>query len=81
MKKHPGNDHAVLTDPAYGKSDKSMVAIIGHGTMGKAVERSLAPTVDRFLVDPIYKITIDQLVEREPTLTFVCTPTSRDDHF
>ena len=76
----PMENNLFPTDPAYGKSGKSMVAIIGHGTMGKAVERSLAPHIDRFLVDPIYKITIDQLVEREPTLTFVCTPTSLDDH-
>lgn len=61
------------TDPAYGKTDKGLVAIVGHGTMGKAVERSLAPHIDRFLVDPIYNVTIDQLIEREPTLTFVCT--------
>lgn len=67
-------------DPAYGKSDKSLVAIIGHGTMGKAVERSFAPHVDRFLVDPLYNITIDQLVEREPHLSFVCTPATLTDY-
>jgi len=67
-------------DPAYGKSDKGLVAIVGHGTMGKAVERSLAPHVDRFLVDPTYNVTIDQLTEREPSLTFVCTPASLADY-
>ncbi len=75
----PNQTSMFSEDPAYGKSDKSLVAIVGHGTMGKAVERSLCPHVDRFLVDPIYDITIDQLVDREPSLTFVCTPSLPDD--
>jgi len=75
----PNQTSMFSEDPAYGKSDKSLVAIVGHGTMGKAVERSLCPHVDRFLVDPIYDITIDQLVDREPSLTFVCTPSPPDD--
>jgi len=76
----PTENGLFSTDPAYGKSDKSLVAIVGHGTMGKAVERSLAPHVERFLVDPIYNVTIDQLTEREPSLSFVCTPASLADY-
>ena len=36
-------EHAMLlsTDPDYGKGDKPIVGIIGHGRMGTAVERSL----------------------------------------
>jgi nucleotide sugar dehydrogenase len=63
------------TDPEYGKGEKPLVGIVGHGFVGKAVERSFVPEVDRFLVDPNYGTTIDQLVEQEPSLTFVCTPT------
>ena len=74
-------EHAMLlsTDPDYGKGDKPIVGIIGHGRMGTAVERSLVPHVDRFLCDPKYNITIDQLCEQEPALTFVCIPTSNED--
>ena len=74
-------EHAMLlsTDPDYGKGDKPIVGIVGHGRMGTAVERSLVPHVDRFLCDPKYNVTIDQLCEQEPALTFVCTPTSNDD--
>ena len=81
MNEQPTMENGLFsTDPAYGKSDKALVAIVGHGTMGKAVERSFAPHVDRFLVDPIYNVTIDQLTEREPSLSFVCTPTSLTDY-
>ena len=75
------NQPAMLmtTDPDYGKGDKPIVGIVGHGRMGTAVERSLVPHVDRFLCDPKYNVTIDQLCEQEPALTFVCTPTSKDE--
>lgn len=61
-------------DENYGK-DRPLVGVVGHGFVGKAVERSLVDSVERFLVDPVYSTTIDQLIEREPALTFVCTPT------
>jgi UDPglucose 6-dehydrogenase len=63
------------TDPDYGKGDKPLVGVVGHGFVGKAVERSMLPEVERFLVDPNYSTTIDQLIEQEPSLVFVCTPT------
>lgn len=63
------------TDPDYGKGDKPLVGVVGHGFVGKAVERSMLPEVERFLVDPNYGTTLDQLVEQEPSLVFVCTPT------
>lgn len=63
-------------DTEYGNvNEKPLVAIVGHGFVGKAVERALHPEVERFLVDPNYNTTIDQLLSREPVLTFVCTPT------
>ena len=62
-------------DENYGKTDKPLVGVVGHGFVGKAVERSFVPDVERFLVDPLYSTTIDQLVEQEPSLVFVCTPT------
>jgi UDPglucose 6-dehydrogenase len=61
-------------DPDYGH-EKPIVGIVGHGFVGKAVERCLHPNVEKFLVDPNYKTTIDQLIETQPSLCFVCTPT------
>lgn len=63
------------TDENYGKSELPMVGIVGHGFVGKAVERAMLPEVERFLVDPNYGTNIDQLIEQEPALVFVCTPT------
>ena len=63
------------TDPDYGTGERPLVGVVGHGFVGKAVERSFLPTVDRFLVDPNYGTDIDQLIERQPSLTFVATPT------
>lgn len=73
---HQQNLEFFPRDPEYGQvNDKPLVAIVGHGFVGKAVERALHPDVERFLVDPNYSTTIDQLLQREPALTFVCTPT------
>jgi len=69
----------LCSDQDYGKSDNHVVGIVGHGSMGGAIERSLAPHVSRFLCDPKYNISIDQLCEQEPLLTFVCTPCSNED--
>ena len=63
------------TDPNYGKGDKALIGVVGHGFVGKAVERSFMADVERFLVDPNYSTTLDQLIEQEPALCFVCTPT------
>ena len=62
------------TDPSY-VTDKHAIGIVGHGFVGKAVERCINPRVERFLVDPNYGTTIDQLVDAKPVLSFVCTPT------
>ena len=63
-------------DPEYGAGNmKPVCGIVGHGFVGKAVERALDPEVERFLVDPNYSTTIDQLIEQQPFLVFVCTPT------
>lgn len=62
-------------DENYGKRDKPLVGIVGHGFVGKAVERSLLSGIEKFLVDPKYGTTIDQLLEEEPAISFVCTPT------
>ena len=62
-------------DPDYGLDEIPLVGVVGHGFVGKAVEKSFVHTVNRFLVDPNYGTDIDQLIERQPSLVFVCTPT------
>lgn len=62
-------------DPDYGLDEIPLVGVIGHGFVGKAVEKSFVHTVNRFLVDPNYDTDIDQLIDRQPSLVFVCTPT------
>lgn len=63
-------------DPEYGsRNDKPVIGVVGHGFVGKAVERAMHPEIERFLVDPNYGTNIDQLCEQEPVLAFVCTPT------
>lgn len=68
------------TDPDYGKNERGLVAVVGHGFVGKAVEKAMLPEVNRFIVDPIYNTDIDQLVEQEPSLSFVCVPTPVQDN-
>lgn len=63
------------TDPSYYEGGKPTFGVVGHGFVGKAVERALHPDLNKFIVDPIYKTNIDQLVEAKPILTYVCTPT------
>lgn len=68
-------NHFFPMDPEYGKRERGLVAIVGHGFVGKAVEKAMLPEVNRFLVDPKYGTDIDQLIEQEPSLSFICVPT------
>ena len=60
-------------DPSYGKSDNCLVGIVGHCNLGRAVEKSFIPAIDRIVVDPEYGITVEHLIDREPNITFVCS--------
>ena len=56
--------------------NKFRIGIVGHGFVGKAVDYGFeTPDVKKFLVDPKYDTTIDDLVEFNPNIVFVCTPT------
>jgi len=56
--------------------NKFRIGIVGHGFVGKAVDYGFEhPDVKKFLVDPKYDTTIDDLVEFNPNIVFVCTPT------
>ena len=55
---------------------KIRMGIVGHGFVGKAIDYAFThELVDKFLVDPLYDTTIDDLVEYEPIMTFITAPT------
>jgi UDPglucose 6-dehydrogenase len=52
------------------------LAIVGHGFVGKAVEYAFThPMVGIKLVDPIYDSTVDDILDTDPDVVFVCVPT------
>ena len=52
------------------------IGIVGHGFVGKAVDYGFeTPNVSKFLVDPNYNTTIDDLIKFNPDLVFICAPT------
>lgn len=55
---------------------KLKMGIVGHGFVGKAVDYAFTHVeIEKFYVDPKYGTTIDDLLEWEPNITFVCAPT------
>jgi UDPglucose 6-dehydrogenase len=63
------------------KQENLRIGIVGHGFVGKAVDYAFStPNVDKYIVDPLYKTTLSDLIEFEPQITFICLPTpSKDD--
>ena len=60
---------------------KFKIGIVGHGFVGKAVDYGFTnPLVEKFYVDPNYGTTIDDLIEWEPDLSFICAPTPMMDN-
>lgn len=52
------------------------IGIVGHGFVGKAVDYGFeTPLVEKFLVDPKYGTTIDDLLQFNPDCVFICAPT------
>ena len=55
---------------------KMRIGIVGHGFVGGAVDYAFThPDIDKFYVDPKHGTTIDQLLDWQPHVTFVCAPT------
>ena len=59
------------------------IGIIGKGFVGSAVANGFDRDVKQFVVDPLINDnTIDDLVNYDPPLLFVCVPTPQQDtHF
>lgn len=62
------------------KITKTKIAIVGHGFVGKATDWGFSTNVEKFIVDPKYSTTIDDLIEFKPDFCFVCVPTPMDDN-
>ena len=51
------------------------IGIVGHGFVGQATDWGFNKKTSKFIVDPKNGTNIDQLVEFDPELIFVCVPT------
>lgn len=52
------------------------LAIVGHGFVGKAVDYGFTTEmVNRYLIDPMYNTTIQDLFDKNIGVTFICVPT------
>ena len=50
------------------------LGIVGHGFVGKATDWAFEG-IEKFIVDPLYKTSIDDLKKFDPDIIFVCVPT------
>ena len=56
--------------------EKLRMGIVGHGFVGSAVDYAFThPEIEKFYVDPKHGTTIDQLLDWQPHVSFVCAPT------
>jgi len=56
------------------------IGIVGHGFVGKAVDYGFeTPLVEKFIVDPIYGTTLDDLKSFNPDVVFICVPTPMNE--
>ncbi len=60
-------------------SKKLKLGIIGHGFVGKATDWGFNRDVDKFIVDPIYNTSINDLKKFQPEIIFICVPTPMGD--
>ena len=56
------------------------MGIVGHGFVGKATDWGFNKSVEKFVVDPKYKNTIEDLSQLCPDIIFVCVPTPMGDN-
>ena len=51
------------------------IAIVGHGFVGKATDWGFNRNIKKFIVDPKYKTSINDLITFDPEIVFICVPT------
>ena len=51
------------------------ISIIGHGFVGKALEKCIKDNIEIKIIDPVYNTDISQLKSFQPEIIFVCVPT------
>tara|TARA_B100000242_G_C43028720_1_gene479148 strand:- start:199 stop:1056 length:858 start_codon:yes stop_codon:yes gene_type:complete len=54
---------------------KIKLGIIGHGFVGQATDHGFSKVRDKFIVDPRYGTTIEELKKFKPDFIFICVPT------
>ena len=57
------------------KSNNLKMGIVGHGFVGKATDCGFSKNIDKFIVDPKYNNSIEDLVIFKPEIIFICVPT------
>lgn len=72
----PGPEDIVID----GVNHKLKIGIVGHGFVGQAVDYAFThAAVEKFYVDPKHNTTIDDLIDWQPNITFICAPTPMSD--
>ena len=57
------------------------IGIIGHGFVGKAIDKGFSRDVKKIVIDPKYGNNIEELKNFDPNYVFICVPTPMgDDH-
>ena len=80
IKKTKLNNLNINTIKNVVQGTKLRVGIVGHGFVGKAVDYGFTTTeTEKFLVDPLYDTTIDDLIDWEPNIVFICAPTPMNE--
>lgn len=54
---------------------KIKLGIIGHGFVGQATDHGFSKVREKFIVDPRYGTTIEELKKFQPDFIFICVPT------
>ncbi len=59
--------------------EEKKIGIVGHGFVGKAVDKGFSKKVKKILIDPKLGTSFDDLIEFEPDYIFICVPTPMSD--
>lgn len=59
---------------------KLKLGIVGHGFVGTATDKGFNKNVEKFIVDPRYGTSIEDLAKFKPNIVFICVPTPMSDN-